>query len=101
MFNSCHFLVFSRVAYTTLQTYLNKVYTHKYLPPPVVNWPTPPCFWFCALSHAAAAGGLASSATLLEQKLELEISLLQKNTVSASLRTKIMAILTQEFTYHL
>lgn len=78
MFNSCHFLVFSRVAYTNIQTYLNKVYAHKYSPPPVVNWPATPCSRLCAASPAAAAGGLASSATLLKKKLELEISLLQK-----------------------
>lgn len=46
------------------------------------------CAWLYTVSPAAAGGGPASSANLLEQKLVLEISLLRKHNRLLNLQEK-------------
>lgn len=92
MLSPPHDYVFT-VIYTVIQISVPSL--HKIFHPrphhPLPTQPTPAarlCSWLYTASPAAAGGGPASSANLLEQKLELDISLLRKHNRPLSLQGK-------------
>lgn len=92
MLSPPHDYVFT-VIYTVIQISVPSL--HKFFHPrPHHHLPTQPTpaarlySWLYTASPAAAGGGPASSANLLEQKLELDISLLRKHNRPLSLQGK-------------